>query len=108
LAPQARVVPLVTVAEKGIDAFLPGRRPRTQEAFPMIIPPGGGRGLFGGTQTYRAADPPAGTRLRVRPRRWGFCARTLFDRGVTQRSLGAASLSRSPDGARGCVSLRCF
>jgi predicted AAA+ superfamily ATPase len=30
LAPQAKVVPLVTIAEKGIDALLPERRPRSR------------------------------------------------------------------------------
>lgn len=30
LAPKAKVVPLVTLAEKGIDAFLPERRPRSR------------------------------------------------------------------------------
>jgi hypothetical protein len=36
LAPQARVTPLVTIAEKGIEAFLPERRPRSRIKKPSL------------------------------------------------------------------------
>jgi len=36
LAPQAKVTPLVTIAEKGIEAFLPERRPRSRIKKPSL------------------------------------------------------------------------